>query len=383
MKLITNLLSFRDFKNLRLRAMSETISAYHGSSERHRSAKLAICLIIVLVWQINALNSRPAGGQHYRAIEELIYPQQRNDDGDLEFCIPWGITFISQIVTGTASPRLANDMTLSPHVVEALTKGKISYETVEFRHAPVMARQPKSKTIDIHNRQPITPAIEVPEDVEQFDVEAVGAILPNENPDSDDDDGSNAGLNEQITALWSQFLSDLLIKAPNPRRGVTRYCHLEIWEKETAGERAFKNPNLATVWNIVAWRKASPREWSMVFNYFFPQEIPDYAPSTQNYTQCRWLQQWGKMLTKMNYNSIKITRDALRRSFDQLLWIPAAQSGRIWDTKAHSSFTRYPPDNSNSWVAPKIFINPALWRPDYVIFTPVTNTQQNNQDEHE
>lgn len=356
--------------------MSEAISAYHGSSQTHKSNKLAICLVIVLVWQINALNSRPATGQSYSLIEDAILPKQHNDDGDLISCNPWGITLISKIITSGVGSRLANGMALPIDVVQALTHHRVSYETVELRHAPAMKKRAKSKTIHVHNRQPLTSEAQVPENAQVFNLEALGAALPVDEEDEDNVDDPPRGLNEQVSALWSQFLADLLIKAPNPRRGSLPYCRLDIWEKEEVGEEGFKNPNLAIIWNIVAFRRATPSEWTSVFDRLFPSKVKEYAPTTQNYTQCRWLQQWGKMLLTMDPSSIHITRTALRQSFDQLLWIPAAKSDRIWETKQQSGFTKYPRMEESTWTAPKIFINPKKWRSDLIVFTPITNTQQ-------
>ncbi|TFK61412.1 hypothetical protein BDN72DRAFT_904123 [Pluteus cervinus] len=168
--------------------------------------------------------------------------------------------------------------------------------------------------------------------------------------------------NVEVTAveLWRQFPSDVLQKVGNPRGNKESYCILNMTQREQMTVERFNNPELSRFFTHVQWKKASTKEWAQAFDHFFPP--PAHQRSTTgslHYGKCDWYLSWKGLMGRISReNSVKVRR-SLKKLFDELHWVPAVKSDRIWKYDANlEGFTLFP-ESARLLTAPSI-----LWNPD-------------------
>ncbi|KAF8876432.1 hypothetical protein CPB84DRAFT_1882868 [Gymnopilus junonius] len=74
-----------------------------------------------------------------------------------------------------------------------------------------------------------------------------------------------------LTCLWHQFLLNLTVKAPN-QKGVHKpsYCILTAEQCLSITEATYQNMTLSDYFLDCQWKITSDKEWTMVFDRFFP-----------------------------------------------------------------------------------------------------------------
>jgi hypothetical protein len=78
---------------------------------------------------------------------------------------------------------------------------------------------------------------------------------------------STGDINKEVTHIWRQFLVDVIIKSPNPKRaGRDLSCRLTHNKWLLVHEALYENRNLLEVWNTCQWWVAGLDEWRRAFN---------------------------------------------------------------------------------------------------------------------
>lgn len=328
-------------------AMCRIFAEFHSLPPIQKCTKSSISLLIALVWQINALNSRPEAGSSFSRIEELMLPTD-----DRGVFVPWGLVFFQDIIHLADSLHLPNHVHLPPNIVKTLGRGILTYESMYNRHCNPIRRAPFAM---VTNKQQLTNE-RIPDPyARQFQVNATIQRSP-----WLDDDEVAPGLNAELSTMWSQYFHDILAKAPATKPEKISHCHLDVPEILTISEAAFRDANLAKIFRLVQWKRVTEAEWGRAFNYLFPPYKKVLNSTAQNYPECRFYQQWGRMLERLTPLGVATCRDALRRAFDGLMWCPAAGADRIWTTKkGRTDYSFGPPliDDVYSSRA-RIYINP-------------------------
>jgi hypothetical protein len=189
---------------------------------------------------------------------------------------------------------------------------------------------------------------------------AQGHSLPpaiiDDGSDVDESMGEDEGdIDSKVTAMWTQFLVDMLLKTPNARRASgASSLKATAQQRLLAREDFYRNTNLSDMWNYVSYKVGDQDAFDLAFSHLFP--IPEYETpaSTQNYGQCRYYTTWKEICVTADRSAVNAIREAIRKLFSRLLWIPHACSDKMWPTKVVRGFTRLPPGSTGA--APRILI---------------------------
>lgn len=204
-----------------------------------------------------------------------------------------------------------------------------------------------------------------------FDLAAQGYSLPppaqDDGSDQDDRDSPppEVPINDFISQLWRQFITDVTGKSPNPR-GITNASYLKLTptERRTGNENVFMNITLPAIFTDVMYRPAPIADWKRAFKWLFPGPGFKTSSGVQSYPSCPYYKQWLAFVGD-NYNRDPALVDATRAQLWNRLrtwqWIPDAQQDKMWPTKAVQGFTRWPAATNpggNIKAAPRILMKP-------------------------
>jgi hypothetical protein len=171
----------------------------------------------------------------------------------------------------------------------------------------------------------------------------------------EEDEGSD--IDEELTKVWRQFLLDITQKAPNKKSAAEpSYCVLSDDQRMEVDERTYQNRKLSEYFLDCQWKVASSSEWDLVFDRLFPPKNGRrLAGKVQNYETTQYYPNWAKLKDRADDETASRMRQALKKKFDSLYWMPFAQTDRIWRTKVDPKF------NKSSGVdrgvaAPQVFV---------------------------
>jgi hypothetical protein len=151
----------------------------------------------------------------------------------------------------------------------------------------------------------------------------------------EEEESDNTDSVDKVTSLWRMFNQDISTKSPNQKHASNSlYTKLTNNQRKTATERTYQNPVLSDYFHDCQWRYANKGEWDTLFKEFFPQrDVLKRHPRAQNCFGSRYYKEWEKLKVRVDIESYKTIRKALKRRFDKLYWMPRACSDRIWSTK--------------------------------------------------
>lgn len=360
----------RNYRGWLLLAATEVLALQISGSGKFRARLDALLLTAGLVWYINRIHSRPLEGHCCRDLIRAILPYTDN---------PLNPIFADQLVdeemheeeTGPWAPCsiiFFRDLML-PDVVAVprmRTGRSISDETICFffgddRRKVVYLLDPvgiQSKedipTSRFPTRKGITASWCGDNDANCFDLAAWGYALPPPQIDGGDDlavedaemlnDPPDATLDSKLSAMWYQFLADMIQKAPNPK-GSTKpsYCLIPDAQRYTVNDEFYRGHTLSRIWRVCQYQMASLEVWSSAFTGFWPRKGHVLSPTAQNFASCQYFQQWKRFITDCPDDVAAVACAAVKEKFDQLYWIPAPSNDKMWNTnKARRGFTTLP-----------------------------------------
>jgi hypothetical protein len=198
------------------------------------------------------------------------------------------------------------------------------------------------------------PWIEDDDEPDRFDLGERGYALPPRQFDAGDgmdleetEEPNNVPdetINGKLTAIWYQFLIDIIQKAPNPKGQINgSYCRLPKEDRLKVRDDFYQNRTLSDVWRVCQYKTALPDVWKNTFTRFWPSKDHTLSPSAQNYSTCRYYVDWKLFVSDTPTDVVKASHTAIKEKFDALYWIPAATCDKIWNTnKAAKGFTVLP-----------------------------------------
>jgi hypothetical protein len=201
---------------------------------------------------------------------------------------------------------------------------------------------------------------------DRFDLGGRGYALHPSQFDEDDDmdleekeglnDDPDATIDKKLTAIWYQFLIDIIQKSPNPKDQINEsYCRTLMKDRLKVRDDFYQNRTLSDIWRSCQYKMATPEVWENTFARFWPSKDHALSRSAQNYLTCRYYLEWKRLISYAPSSVATAARDAIREKFDVLYWIPAAKCDKMWDTKkAERGFTTLPSGHNNA--APQLLI---------------------------
>lgn len=309
-------------------------------------------------------------------------PAKRRRDAHTLPAIPWGLLFHRDIRLGPSHPV--------PRFVE---EGDFISEKTFMYFFKVAPKNISRLIVDATLCAPVHPArivnkqqrtttfIPVDEQRALFKLRRKGLALrprdrdsgsdiePSSESDSDDDPEfqrarqqqrlhrlpTNPTIDEELTFLWRQFLLDLTSVSPNIKGSANpSYCKLTKSQRLAVNESTYRNEKLSDYFIDVQWKIVDQGKWDTNFKYFFP-DFDSLLPSkTQGWKQCQYFQNWKSMMQRSDNRTMDHMRQAMKKRFDTLYWVPRAEKERIWSTKRVKTFEK--PNPSNSGAAPQVFV---------------------------
>jgi len=392
------------------------------AEKQYRVNSDSLLLLNAAVWLVNSLNARHEDNSAGRDLMNACLPcidrvdaDQRTlayhtrlnvrDEDDARSSVPYipfGMIFLRRIV-------LPSDG--GPHPVHAprfkAGRGVREETFVKFFGKPIesirelilpigiVGREAIPKTRVVTNKGRITPKVWTDNSPRPilFKLAQHGHTLPPPNArdgsdmetsDDDDDEGSHGNIDEWMSDLWRQFLSDIIMKSPN-RKGQLKasYCRLTLAQKRSVTEDTFRDRNLAEVWNACLVKVGDDKDWEAAFNHLWP-DIGHQCVKGQGYTQSSYYRSWKEMIARVhNRETVQAMRHAFKRRLNKLAWIPKPAADKLWVSTANGSgCTRYP--RGSGGAAPHILTHWwPVWDEPVVLAGEEEGEEEDGEDEDE
>lgn len=350
------------------------------TSQRDGPGKLrlqseSLVLTAACVWLANSLHSRPMDESAHRKLMDLClprelkanlnvntiaYPTSLQDDANDEThpCFLHGAIFLRKFylphrVVVPRLGRLTERLSFFSPVEFKFLFGmeeddlKFKYDNKGFCRREDLPN-PRERVSNKMKRTPIfyNWAEDGAAPANLFNLEAQGIELPqfsdaasdggqidanDDNADPNEDDS----LDKTLTTLWRQYLQDILMKIPNPNDITKSYCRMTKTQRETNGHLVFGHQqNMAEIFKKCYWKKGTPRTLQTVFDKNFPPKghlrVMDCS---QGYEKTRYYPNWKSLVESMPDDDAKAVRDAVKKKFDTLPWVPHSEEGKFWVAK--------------------------------------------------
>ncbi|KAG8755378.1 hypothetical protein FRC14_004103 [Serendipita sp. 396] len=379
-----------NFKLLRLMSMTQAIRWYRESKE-DKANPLAIALVIVLTYMINALTARPKAFQAEKymvqcALQDILQNEYEEDGDGIEHLIsssnPLGVFFPSSCIAApscTLVPRFGAGMELPSIVYHLLfDRTLLGIQLTVQMEGIQPTRALSKKVLHITNQvkrkeRRLCRAIEEEENIQ---VLQIAAPFSESNPEqvSDNAPSDQDMLGREVTEVLARSYSDILLCSPNTKgqSGIS-YCKLNQKQREQAGPSIFREPNLAKVWSrcIVKDGRDDISAWAGAFESLFPSSFREKPGSGwQNYDNCPYFKRWQTLIGGLSEEDALKLQDLIRIKWNTLLWMPWPRSDRIWlvsnlkskKITKRASCSVYP--SGYEGVAPVILTNPNWQGPE-------------------
>ncbi|KAG6852775.1 hypothetical protein C0991_009198 [Blastosporella zonata] len=415
----------RGFRLVRLMGISQTLSLQASGRPEFRVTPEALTLTAACVWLLNGLHARPEDGPGARRLMDCALPlaeaddvgpdtvayrrsvlptirrHNRNDGSDCESDegegveedipvsddeeeeedgrgsvphIDLGCVMFRRLQVGVDVPRFRfggntlpapsirywfDGMNLPELVAKYAKSGIVDHDTVRGRRVTTNKRKPTPRIVP-----------DVPETI-LFSIERYGEQVIPPTPVDDGSDieeyreplPSAENLNEFTSNLWRQFIVDLNLKSPNPR-GATTTSYLKLTEaqRHVFNEDFYKSLGLSELFHHVAYRNAPVDDWRRAFDWFFPARSEREFDKKVQYSSTIYFPQWMAYNKGDDSMDVFLTvRKELWQRFRSLEWVPDAQQDKMWPTKVHHGFARWPKRfylDGKKMPAPRILLKP-------------------------
>jgi hypothetical protein len=404
----------RDLRSYRALALKLVLEWQAQGPTALRVTRSALLLTAGAAWLLNGLHSAPDKGASCRELMSAILPHvDRNgadpdilaygtathdDDVDSQAdteidddlppvpkrhrgdetlpAFPYGLVFLRRVRVGKdyPVPRLQQEnVYLTSKAFRYFFK--VDFEDVEteyFRKGVVQGANPQR--VPNKGKRTVTYVNWNEEDnTRDFELARRGIRLPSAErdigSDIDEDDrpiveAGDGDVDARLTQIWRQFLLDITSKSPNIKGACEpAYCVLSQADRLTVTEETYKNRTLSSYFRDCQWKVAERGEWEENFNKLFPGlDRGVLYGKVQNYGSAKYYGDWAKLKEAVDPASFTRIRDAVKVKFNQLYWMPAAQSDRIWKTKLDSRFKKSS-GVPREQAAPMVLLNgrPPLW----------------------
>jgi hypothetical protein len=369
-------------------AATEVLTAQIEGDGRFRSKPNALLLTTGLIWWINGLHSRPMEGRSCRELVRAILPHtdhppnhflgdrdtDSNSDSDADLNAegsgPWtpsGVIFFRNIMLppDCSVPRMKHGRSITDRAL--LYFFKKDYRSIQRILDPVgILNKDDIPDSRIPTRKGMTQPCFNDDEPDRFNLGERGYALPPPQIDAGDDmdveeaeglnDDPNATLDGKLTAIWYQFLIDVIQKAPNPKGQLNvSYCRVQEKDRVKVRDAFYQNHSLSDVWRVCQY-KASRDLWQNTFGRLWPPKGHVLSATAQNYRSCLYYLDWKRFQVSVPEDIALVARAEIKKKFDRLYWIPAATSDKMWNTnKAGRGFITLP-DGYNG-PAPQLLIN--------------------------
>ncbi|KAF8956187.1 hypothetical protein BDZ97DRAFT_1764028 [Flammula alnicola] len=301
--------------------------------------------------------------------DDLPLPVKRRRTANTAPACPYGLLFFRPMCIGIDHPvpRFRKEI-IFPFISEKTFKYffgvKLDEIELEFFRATLIAPAHPSRVQNKARRTPHYYNWGQDSDANAFDLTQRGYQLTTPPCDEgsdlseDENEPENLDIDKEMTSVWRQFLLDITSKAPNSKRAHDpSHIVLSQEERTSVNEDTYKNSRLSSYFRDCQWKIATHDEWNMVFRRLWPDPTAQLAGKVQNYTSTVYYPKWQSLLARADAATIRRMRASLKEKFDELYWMPFAQTDRIWGTKYMNSFRKSSGFNERD-AAPQIMINP-------------------------
>lgn len=164
-------------------------------------------------------------------------------------------------------------------------------------------------------------------------------------------------MDARLSAIWCQFLNDLMAKSPNPRlRSEASYNILTVAQQGNINEDLYKSLELP--FSQVRYRLVTAGYWRTIFERLFPPRGTVLKVALQNYRQCQYFEDFIALCDGVSARDAQVIQKAAWNRFKHLTWMPMTSNERIWISRSAISgaHVKLPPGLTGP--APQIAINP-------------------------
>ncbi|KAF9447920.1 hypothetical protein P691DRAFT_781765 [Macrolepiota fuliginosa MF-IS2] len=378
------------FRITRLMGMAQTFALQAQGPTSLRFSHDTLLLTAACVWLINGLHARPEDGPASRKLMDAVLPvteaaganpnvlayktsvrapwqheeeESASDDDDVRRVPynPYGCVFLRRIAIGSWDvPRLRVGGPSIPGPTFEYWFGtdhsrlKAKYQTSGFIDRNTISES--RSTTNKARYLPLYVNFTGEPEPNLFNFGNRGRSLPSPAPDDGSDledrpshllEGGPQTIDDELSMLWRQFVSDLTSKSPN-QRGITNpsYLKLNNVERQSGSEDPYKTLHLSDVFTAVHYKTASREEWLRSFDWLFPKSGQPTSTAVQNYRQSPYYKQWADLAerTRSNPKLFKEIRDGMWERIRTWTWMPNAQVDKMWPTSVRpgGKFTRWP-----------------------------------------
>jgi hypothetical protein len=292
----------------------------------------------------------------------ILPPQDRQEDLPVPYC-PNGVVFLASLKwpPASSSPRLYYQP--GEALSDKCFKLFFNCTFKELYHKRIQTGIEERPENYVRMRKGITRPhrSEDPDPIAGFD--RLGITLPNPGVDIADDlpidelvflqpeeDPSHT-----ITKLWLRFLTDILQKCGNEKRG-SSYCRLTMPERESVTIDTYQDVDLSKVFNKVQWKKASSADVIRAFAIFWPNKGHLLSASAQHFKKMQYYLEWKTLCSDMSFSDVVKLQHALFKQFTSMKWIPSPGSDRVWKYDPDDSYQRLPPGLLTTARAPQVLM---------------------------
>lgn len=176
-------------------------------------------------------------------------------------------------------------------------------------------------------------------------LEGKGGVLPSRVRDTGSDmegeeeaEGPEETLSSNATSLWFQFLLDVIETGPNVKAAnKPAYIRLDAGERTEVNEATYRHTKLSDIFIDCQFRQATPKDWSTIFDKFFPVKGHTRRGKIQNYLSMPYYPRWEYFKNHADDLTYNLVRKSLFKRFNRLYWMPKAEEDRVWYTKFDKS----------------------------------------------
>ena len=158
-----------------------------------------------------------------------------------------------------------------------------------------------------------------------------------------------------------QFVHDVMVKVPVPRKRGKSYLTLSANEHARVTLNMFKQPIVP--FTDVSILCTDIQHWNANFDRLFPSRNhqPSHAPS--HFPQCLYYQAWLYVLSRLTADAARDVKNVLGTLFDQFSWVPHCDIANLWHTGVHLPSRRWHSlGPATEGPHPRIIANPYIYR---------------------
>ena len=158
-----------------------------------------------------------------------------------------------------------------------------------------------------------------------------------------------------------QFVRDVMMKVPVPRKRQKSYLTLSAKEHAHVTLSMFEQPILP--FTDVSVLYTDVQHWNANFERLFPgrDHRPSHVPS--HFPHCLYYQAWLYVISRLTEDSARDLRAVMSVVFDRFSWVPHCDRANLWHTGVHLGSRRwYSLGPATDGPRPRVIANPYIYR---------------------